>query len=111
SCGSCWAVVTTDVASDRLCIASKGKIRVHLSPMHLLQCCGLGSCADGIVDYGGCAGGDPWGTWRYFVNHGFVTEQCKPYPSWLLGYGVQPLPSDVKCETKCDDRAIDYQVY
>ncbi len=26
SCGSCWAVVTTDVAADRLCIASKGII-------------------------------------------------------------------------------------
>ena len=26
SCGSCWAVVTTDVAADRLCIASNGII-------------------------------------------------------------------------------------
>ena len=24
SCGGCWAVVTTDVAADRLCIASNG---------------------------------------------------------------------------------------
>ena len=25
SCGSCWAFITTDVAADRLCIASQGK--------------------------------------------------------------------------------------
>ena len=31
SCGSCWAVSTTHALSDRLCIASEGKINVELS--------------------------------------------------------------------------------
>ena len=32
SCGSCWAFATSEVMSDRFCLASKGKVDVILSP-------------------------------------------------------------------------------
>ena len=32
TCNSCWAFSTTEVLSDRLCIASSGKVDVVLSP-------------------------------------------------------------------------------
>lgn len=105
SCGSCWAVITTDLASDRLCIASNGTIQVRLSPMHLLQCCGLGDCSDGIVDFGACAGGDPWGTWRYFTEHGIVTERCKPYPSWVKWLGINTF-TDGGLDSEEEEQAV-----
>ena len=61
--------------------------------MHLLQCCGRGDCNDGIVDFGACAGGDPWGTWRYLTEHGVVTDRCKPYPDWAKGLGIHTFES------------------
>ena len=111
SCGACWAIVAAEVMSDRFCIASRGQVPVQLSPWHLLQCCGLGACADGKQDFGGCAGGDPYPTLRYIAEHGIVTRQCKPTPEWLAEYGVSTFADDeVKCDRVCQDPAIEYEV-
>jgi cathepsin B len=79
SCGSCWAFGAVEAMSDRICIASKGKIQVSLSADDLLSCCK--SCGFG------CDGGDPLAAWKYWVRDGIVTgsnyttkEGCKPYP-------------------------------
>ncbi|CAJ0594679.1 unnamed protein product [Cylicocyclus nassatus] len=77
-CGSCWAVASTEVMSDRLCIQSDAKYAVHISDTDLLACCGL-VC-------GGCDGGYTLEAWIYFKRSGICTggpygdkNCCKPY--------------------------------
>ena len=110
SCGSCWVWAATDTIADRLCIASQGHIQTRLSPWHLLQCCGLGDCADGIIDFGGCAGGDVWSVWRFYTERGIVSADCKPIPKWVKWYGIKPMPKNMKCALKCKNKNIDFQV-
>jgi cathepsin B len=81
-CGSCWAVSSTSVMSDRFCIASNGTIKLALSAEDLMAC-----------DYSsdGCYGGYPDKAFAYWQKKGVCTggkyEQrkvaeggCKPYP-------------------------------
>lgn len=52
---------------------------ISLSVNDLLACCGF-LCGDG------CDGGYPISAWRYFVNHGVVTEEvssCLASLKWL----------------------------
>jgi len=76
-CGSCWAFGAVEAMSDRICIASKGKIQVEISAQDLLTCCD--SCGDG------CDGGFPEAAWQYFVSSGLVSgglyhgDGCSPY--------------------------------
>ncbi|XP_053204031.1 cathepsin B-like [Panonychus citri] len=77
SCGSCWAFGSVEAMSDRICIASKGKIQVDLSAEDVLDCC---------EDCGfGCGGGDPGEAWNYFQASGVVSgglyqgTGCLPY--------------------------------
>lgn len=79
SCGSCWAFGAVEAMSDRICIASGGKVQVSLSADDLLSCCS--SCGFG------CNGGEPLAAWQYWVSDGIVTgsnftmkQGCKPYP-------------------------------
>lgn len=64
--------------SDRVCVASQGKMVVRISAEDLTACCR--SCGDG------CDGGFPESTWNYFKHTGLVTggnygtkEGCQPY--------------------------------
>lgn len=53
SCGSCWAFGAVEAMSDRICIASKGKLQPTLSARDLLSCCkacGFG-CNGKIFDF------------------------------------------------------------
>ena len=45
-CGSCWAHGASEAFSDRICIASRGKVNVIISPQELLSC-GEGGCKGG----------------------------------------------------------------
>jgi len=79
ACGSCWAFGAVEAMSDRLCIASEGKIQATLSADDLLACCS--SCGMG------CDGGQPIEAWRYWAETGIVTgsnetakQGCRPYP-------------------------------
>jgi len=80
NCGSCWAFGAVEAMSDRICIASQGKINVEISAEDLLSCCGLFQLC-GM----GCNGGWPSGAWRFFSNTGLVTgglyhgDGCRPY--------------------------------
>lgn len=65
--------------SDRICIASKGKVKYKVSVEDLLSCCGL-KCGFG------CNGGYPDEAWEYYKCNGIVTggnynssEGCRPY--------------------------------
>jgi len=78
-CGSCWAFGAVETMSDRICIASKGKINVHISAEDLLSCC---SFICGM----GCNGGFPGSAWEYFKINGLVSggqygshSGCRPY--------------------------------
>ena len=78
TCGSCWAFGAAEAATDRLCIASKGKHQERLSDEDLLTCCT--SCGFG------CNGGWSEVAWDYIKNTGLSTggengstEWCKAY--------------------------------
>lgn len=78
ACGSCWAVSTAAVVSDRLCIA-KALRNISISASDLMSCCG--ECGNG------CEGGWPSAGFHYFSNTGLVTggdygdkTTCQPYP-------------------------------
>ncbi|XP_050535783.1 cathepsin B-like cysteine proteinase 4 [Daktulosphaira vitifoliae] len=79
NCGSCWALSTASVFSDRICIATNGSIDNNLSGEYLLSCC-TGSCGRG------CNGGHPEKAWKFIINNGICTggdygsnEGCQPY--------------------------------
>lgn len=69
SCGSCWAVATAAVLTDRICIKS-GSTSVDVSPQHLLNC---------ETRSRGCWGGYPSYAFKYLVNYGAPHSKCVPY--------------------------------
>jgi cathepsin B len=65
--------------SDRHCIHSNGTDHVHISSIHLVECCH--TCGFG------CNGGFPGSAWSYWVRKGVVSggpynsnQGCLPYP-------------------------------
>lgn len=93
--------------SDRICIASNGQTKLHISAEDLVDCCT--SCGFG------CNGGFPESAWEYYVHSGLVTggnyntnEGCKPYSIADCEHhvngtrppcqGEQPTP---KCKKSC----------
>ncbi|KAH0821918.1 hypothetical protein GEV33_000873 [Tenebrio molitor] len=102
-CGSCWAFGSTEAMSDRLCIATDGKVKFQFSPEDLLSCCK--ECGDG------CDGGSSATAWAYWMNSGIVSggdyqsqsqEGCQPYLESTFVNGVTP-----ECATTC--RNTDYK--
>ncbi|RCN47328.1 papain family cysteine protease [Ancylostoma caninum] len=109
-CGSCWAVSAAETMSDRLCVQSKGKFKLHLSDTDILACCGE-SCG------AGCEGGWPIKAWQFIVRYGVCTGGkygakgvCKPYSFHPCGnhknqmyYGECPNSSwpTPKCKKFC----------
>ncbi|KAI6187047.1 Cathepsin B-like proteinase [Aphelenchoides besseyi] len=80
-CGSCYAVATTSVISDRRCIRSNGTATLPLSAWDVISCCS--QCrAD---DTNGCNGGWPTEVFQWYDEIGIVTgddylgKGCKPY--------------------------------
>lgn len=77
-CGSCWAVATAVVATDRTCIGSAGARQPYLSDKNILTCCG--------EDCGSCEGGFPIKAFEMWQTRGVVTggrygtsDSCQPY--------------------------------
>lgn len=81
-----------EAMSDRICIHSKGKIKVHLSAKNLLSCC---------KDCGfGCDGGFLVTAWSFWTTDGVVTggqygskQGCQPYTipkCGHFGHSVSP---------------------
>jgi cathepsin B len=78
NCGSCWAFGAASAMSDRICIASGGKLQTRVSTENILACCNY-------CGYG-CNGGYPmyaWNFWQYYgVPTGGLyqdTNTCQPY--------------------------------
>jgi len=100
TCGSCWAWAASGVLSNRLCIASKGKINIPLSPQWLLDCDTKGPNANG-----GCGGGaldNVWG-WLTTPANGISAAKCDPYTEGFASV-VKHLRNADKCTTgTCSD--------
>ncbi|KAK8801134.1 hypothetical protein WA158_001904 [Blastocystis sp. Blastoise] len=86
-CGSCWAFGAAEAATDRLCIASKGKIQDRLSSEDLLSCCS--SCGFG------CEGGFPYAAWNWFNKTGVTTGGEYGTTNWCNAYAF------AKCDHHC----------
>jgi len=110
TCGSCWAFGAAEAMSDRICIASNGKLQTRISTENLLSCCS--SCGDG------CNGGWPSQAWDYFKSHGLPTgglhgdkNTCQPYSFAPCDHHVSgkygPCSSEEfptpRCSHKCQD--------
>jgi len=67
-CGSCWAMASTGILSDRLCI-SKG-IKEQLSPQYMVYCGKLSK---------GCDGAFITPAWDDLIDQGTVSESCLPF--------------------------------
>lgn len=104
TCGSCWAVATVSVMSDRLCIHSDGEVNLELATEDLMGCCK--DCGNG------CNGGFLDGTaFQYWVDAGLVSgapynssEGCKPYPFEPCSYpfvGCHHEKKNPKCLHHC----------
>lgn len=94
-CANCWAHAAAGVMSDRICIASNGAYRVHLSVYDLTACCW--ECNMGLNATYKCQYGSEQAAFEYWVNVGVVTEQCKPVDSSTPWY------TDPQCLDSCDD--------
>jgi cathepsin B len=85
-CGSCWAFSGVTALSDRMCIASSGKIKVILSPQYLVSCDKVDkACQGGMLDE----------TWNFLETQGTVTDSCFSYKS-----GDGKIVPD--CPSQCD---------
>ena len=96
-CGSCWAHGASEVLSDRLCIASEGKVDVILSPQDLVSCDFLDK---------GCNGGSLLFSSIYLKFYGVVTDECKPYTS-----GNGTVAACDYYNDKCTVEGVEYKKY
>ncbi|XP_074596242.1 cathepsin B-like [Brevipalpus obovatus] len=103
-CPTCWAFGATEVMSDRLCIASKGRINVNVSAEDLINCCSkchieanknvTADKADLLVWY------------KHWHQEGIVTgglyggNECKPYATPPFSQATECL-STQECTKEC----------
>jgi cathepsin B len=103
-CGSCWAFAASEVLSDRMCIATEGRVNVVMSPQDMVSC-----------DYGalGCQGGYVDQSWSYIQSYGIVADSCLPYTSGTGNRGYCPFYYGKSCVygTYKKYRVSSYQQY
>ena len=82
SCGSCWAVATASVISDRMCTYKNLRKNIQISAANLMNCCK--NCSSSA---GSCDGGDPLKALQHWKDKGLVSGgefgsygTCDPYP-------------------------------
>ena len=63
---------STEVLSDRFCIASNNSINIVLSPQYMLECSRKGN---------GCLGSTASATWEFLAKVGAPSDECDPYTS------------------------------
>ncbi|KAI6236556.1 Cysteine proteinase [Aphelenchoides besseyi] len=102
-CGSCFAIATTSVLSDRRCIRSNGSLTLPLSAWDVISCCP--QCrAD---DTNGCNGGWPTKVFDFYDETGIVTggdyqgKGCKPY---IVSPNATSPPNTTECSKTCQKK-------
>ncbi|OQV17882.1 putative Cathepsin B-like cysteine proteinase 4 [Hypsibius exemplaris] len=97
-CGTCWAVSSASVLSDRICIASGQKTNVLISANQAASCSVPGQSGDDNCE----AGGDPANVYKYTSLQGLPTggefnsnKGCVPYQ--VGGESAPPLTCSKKC--------------
>nr|XP_018898912.1 PREDICTED: cathepsin B-like cysteine proteinase 4 isoform X1 [Bemisia tabaci] len=80
NCGSCWAVCSAAVITDRICITTNGAFKDTISAWDIASCCVENKCGEG------CNGGSPFKAFEHYVKIGLVTggdfgtnKGCMPY--------------------------------
>lgn len=81
SCGSCWAVSSTSVLTDRHSIAAKRTIPI-------LSAVTTASCAAQPAGHDGCQGGFPADAGCFFEQVGCPADACWPYASFCSPDGA-----------------------
>ncbi|XP_055344328.1 uncharacterized protein LOC129592342 [Paramacrobiotus metropolitanus] len=97
-CGTCWAVSTSSVMSDRLCIASGQKNNTFLSAVNVAAC-----SVPGRSPQSNCKeGSEPTNAYKLAITQGVLgggslesNPGCQPYP--VKGYDEQPLTCSKTC--------------
>lgn len=82
NCGSCWAFGSVEAMTDRMCIASNGTEKVHLSAEDLTSCDKLGDM--------GCNGGVPSTAYTYYHTAGIVDGGNYGDKSGCYSYQLEP---------------------
>lgn len=82
NCGSCWAFGSVEAMSDRICIASNGTDKTHLSAEDVTSCCHLGDM--------GCNGGIPSSAYTYYSSSGIVDGGNYGDKSGCYSYELAP---------------------
>ncbi|KAJ3625007.1 hypothetical protein MTP99_018590 [Tenebrio molitor] len=83
ACGSCWAVSSALMMSDRFCIASNGTMKFRFSAEELMTCCPF--CSDDAFVTTCRTGGNAAKALVYWITNGVVSgghldsTGCKPY--------------------------------
>jgi len=117
NCGSCWAFGSVEAMSDRICIASGGATKSHLSAQDVASCDKLGDM--------GCNGGVPSTVYTYYATSGIVTGGNYGDKSMCWSYQLAPCahhtdsskypacPDSVRmpsCARSCEDNSqIDWK--
>ncbi|KHJ44035.1 papain family cysteine protease [Trichuris suis] len=101
NCGSCWAVSSASVITDRHCIVSNGFEQPYISDEQLLACCK--SCGFG------CEGGYPLEAFEFWVHNGLVTGGPYGDRKSCMPYEIQPCEeSEDTAETPlCKEKCVD----
>jgi cathepsin B len=91
-CGCCWAFGTAEAASDRLCIATKGKTMVPLSSQDV--------CFNSNPS--GCNGGSPEAAWDWIKRDGIVSGKQQAFKAGTAG----PDPDPFAAASTCSDFSL-----
>ena len=109
-CGSCWAVAPAKVMSDRLCIATNGRVATHLSSLQLLSCSAKrGNQFRPSSDIGGCKGGFPTDAYENAKLNGLVSGAQFGDQNTCMPYTFKPCHhpckhgEEAKCPGKCSN--------
>jgi len=117
-CGCCWAFAGAEAASDRMCIATDGKLQLPLSAEDVCFCGSDDGCSGGQIDEpwdyikqsGVVTGGLYQGTGPF--GKGFCSDYSLPHCHHHGPQGQDPFPaegtpgcpsaSSPQCPTSCD---------
>jgi len=115
-CGSCWAFGSVEAMTDRICIASKGQKKIHLSAEDVTSCDNMGDM--------GCNGGIPSTVYTYYKTFGIVDGGNYGDKSMCYSYQLKPCAhhstsakypnctsseATPKCARKCVDNGANWR--